>query len=192
MSNSLGLHGLYSPWNSLGQNTGVRSLPLLEGIFPTQGLNPGFLHCRQILFQLSHKGSPRILAWVSYPFSSGSSWTSNRTGVSRLAGGFFTNWAIREAPLTTGGSQSSSFHDTFHTNEVDSGWKEEREAFLTAAKIFPSWGSIMSEFRYHGFKVFLLNYFFVPLGTSHLNCLCLSFLFWPKDTILLLTSWSYC
>ena len=50
----------------------------------------------------------------------------------------------------------------------------------------------MSEFRYHGFKVLLLNYFFVPLGASHLNQLCLSFLFWPKDTILLLTSWSYC
>ena len=192
MSNSLELHGLYSPWNSPGQNTGVRSLPLLEGIFPTQGLNPGFLHCRQILFQLSHKRSPRILAWVSYPFSSRSSWPSNRTGVSCIAGGFFTKWAIREAPLITGGSQSSSFHDTFHINEVDSGWKEEREAFLTAAKIFPSWGSIMSEFRYHGFKVLLLNYFFVPLGASHLNCLWLSFLFWPKDTILLLTSWSYC
>ena len=50
--------GLYSPWNSLGQNTGVGSLSLLQGIFPTQGSNPGLLHCRQILYQLSHKGSP--------------------------------------------------------------------------------------------------------------------------------------
>ena len=55
---SLQLHGLYSPWNSPGQNTGVGRLPLLKGIFPTQGLNPGLLHCRQILYQLSHKGSP--------------------------------------------------------------------------------------------------------------------------------------
>ena len=51
----------YSPWNSPGQNTGVGSRSLLQGIFPTQGLNPGLLHCRQILYQLSHQGSPRIL-----------------------------------------------------------------------------------------------------------------------------------
>ena len=62
-------HGLYSPWNSAGQNTGVGSLSLLQGIFPTQGLNPGLWHCRQILYQLSHKGSPRRLWWVAYPFS---------------------------------------------------------------------------------------------------------------------------
>ena len=43
---SLRPHGLYSPWNSPSQNTGVGSLSLLQGIFPTQGLNPGFLHCR--------------------------------------------------------------------------------------------------------------------------------------------------
>ena len=45
-----------------------------------------------------HKGSPRILEWVAYPFSSGSSWPRNWTGISCIAGGFFTNWAIREAP----------------------------------------------------------------------------------------------
>ena len=71
MSNSLGPHGLYSPWNSLGQNTGVDSLSLLQGIFPTQRSNSGLLHSRQILYQLSHKGSPGILGWVAYPFSSG-------------------------------------------------------------------------------------------------------------------------
>ena len=52
------------PWNSPGQNTGVGSLSRLQRIFPTQGLNPGLLHCRWILYQLSHKGSPRILEWV--------------------------------------------------------------------------------------------------------------------------------
>ena len=46
---------LYSPWNSPGQNTGVGSLSLLQGIFPTQGSNPGLPHCRQILYQLSHR-----------------------------------------------------------------------------------------------------------------------------------------
>ena len=61
------------PWNSLGQNTGVGSLSLLQGTFPIQGSNPGLPHCRRILYQLSHKGSLRILEWVAYPFSSGSS-----------------------------------------------------------------------------------------------------------------------
>ena len=69
MSDSLWPHGLYSPWNSLGQNTGVGSLSFLQGMFPTQGSNPGFPHCRQILYQLDHKGSPSILECVAYPFS---------------------------------------------------------------------------------------------------------------------------
>ena len=77
MSDSSQLNGLYSPWNSPGQNTGVGSLPLLQGIFPTQGLKPGLPHCRQILYQLSPKGSPRILEWVAYLFSSGSSQPRN-------------------------------------------------------------------------------------------------------------------
>ena len=46
MSDSLQLHGLYSPWNSPGQNTGVGTQSLLQGIFPTQGSNPGLPHCR--------------------------------------------------------------------------------------------------------------------------------------------------
>ena len=58
MSDSLQPHGLYSPGNSPGQNTGVCSLSLLQGMFPTHGSNPGLLHCWQILYQLSHKGSP--------------------------------------------------------------------------------------------------------------------------------------
>ena len=74
-----------------GQNTGVGSLSLLQGIFPIPGSNPGLPHCRQILYQVSHKGSPRILEWVAYPFFSGSSQPRNRTGVSCIAGGFFTN-----------------------------------------------------------------------------------------------------
>ena len=84
-----GPHGLYSPWNSPGQNTGVGRLSLLQGIFLTQGSNPGLLHCRYILYQLSHKGGPnesescsvlsdplqpgdpvlqaRILEWIAFP-----------------------------------------------------------------------------------------------------------------------------
>ena len=62
------------PWNSPDQNTGVVSHSLLQGIFPIQGSNQCLPHCRQILYQLSHKGSPRILEWVAYPFFRGSSW----------------------------------------------------------------------------------------------------------------------
>ena len=58
MFDSLQPHGPYSPGNSPGQNTGVGSFSLLQGIFPTQGLNTSLLHCRQILYRLSHKGSP--------------------------------------------------------------------------------------------------------------------------------------
>ena len=59
MSESLWSHGLYRPWNSPGQNTGVGSLFLLPGIFPTPGSKPGLPCCRRILYQLSHKGSPK-------------------------------------------------------------------------------------------------------------------------------------
>ena len=97
VSDSFRLHELYSPWISPGLNTGVGSLSLLQGIFPVQWLNPGLLHCGWILYQLSHKGGPRILEWVAYPFSVDSQ-PRNRTKVSCIAGGFFTNWAIREAP----------------------------------------------------------------------------------------------
>ena len=54
MSDSLQPHGLYSPWNSSGQNTGLGSLSLLQGIFPTQGSKQGLLHCRRIHYQLSY------------------------------------------------------------------------------------------------------------------------------------------
>ena len=57
ISDSLRSHRLYSPWNSPGQNTGVGSCSLLQGIYPTQELNPGLPHCRGILYQLSHQRS---------------------------------------------------------------------------------------------------------------------------------------
>ena len=69
-------------------------VPFSRVIFPTQESNPGLPHCRQILYQLSHKGSPKILEWV---FSSGSSWPRKWTGVSCITGRLFTNWAIRKA-----------------------------------------------------------------------------------------------
>ena len=77
-------------------------LSLLQGIFPTQGSNPGFPHCRRILYQLSHKGSPRILEWVAYPFSR-SSPPRDQTRVSCIKrGGFVTSSATREAQQCKG------------------------------------------------------------------------------------------
>ena len=95
ISDSLRPCGLYSPWNSLGQNTGVGSLSLLQGTFPTQGANsghpkntgvgslsllqgifptqesnPGLLHCRWILDQLSYQGSPELNCWIKMQSSS--------------------------------------------------------------------------------------------------------------------------
>ena len=83
--------------DSPGKNTGVGCPALLQGIFPTQGSNPGLPRCRQILYHLSHQGSPRILEGVAYPFSRGTSQPRNRTRVSCPAGRFFTRWATREA-----------------------------------------------------------------------------------------------
>ena len=57
--------------DSPGKNIGVNCHALLQGIFSTQGSNPGLPHYRQILYQLSHQGSPRTLEWVAYPFSWG-------------------------------------------------------------------------------------------------------------------------
>ena len=73
VSDSLRPHGILQ-----GRNTGVGSLSLLQGIFPTQGSNSGFPYCRWFLYKLSHKGSPRILEWVGYPFFRGSSWPRNQ------------------------------------------------------------------------------------------------------------------
>ena len=93
------VHGVAKSRTRLSDSTEL-SLSLLQGIFPTQGLNTGHSHCRHILYQLNHKGSQRILEWVAYPFSSGSSQSRKGTRVSCIAGGFFTNWAIREAQLS--------------------------------------------------------------------------------------------
>ena len=72
--------------DSPGKNTRLGCHALLQGIFPTQRLNSGFPHCRQILYRLSHQGSPRIQEWVAYPFCRESSQPRNRTGVSYIAG----------------------------------------------------------------------------------------------------------
>ena len=85
--------------DSAGKNTGVACHAFVQGIFPSQGSNPGLLHCRQILYHLSHQGSPWILEWVAYPFSRGSSWPRSRAEVSFTSGWFISSWATRETLL---------------------------------------------------------------------------------------------
>ena len=107
MSDSATPWTVHSPRNFPGQNTGVGSRSLLQGIFPTQGSNPGLPHFRWILYQLSHQGSQRILEWVVYPFSNRSARPRNWTGIS-VVGRFFTSWATREAQL----QETKHRHDT--------------------------------------------------------------------------------
>ena len=76
------------------------AFPFSRGSSQPRDQTQVYVYCRQIVYQLSHKGSPRILEWVAYPFPRGSFWPRNQTGVSYIAGGFFTNWAIREAQAT--------------------------------------------------------------------------------------------
>ena len=83
--------------DSPGKNTGVGCAMLSSrGSSQLRDQTPGLPYCRQILNRLSHQGSPRILEWVAYPFSRGFSWSRDRTGVSCIAGRFFTSWATRK------------------------------------------------------------------------------------------------
>ena len=84
MSDSLRPHGLWPtrllcPWNFPGKNTGVGCHFLLQGILPTQGSNPGLLHCRQTLYHLSHQGSHSslIISDVEYLFMCFFTWVSS-------------------------------------------------------------------------------------------------------------------
>ena len=67
------------------------AIPFSRGSSPMKGSNPGLPHCRQILYHLSHQGSPRILGWVACPFSRGSFRPRNQIRVSHIASGFFTS-----------------------------------------------------------------------------------------------------
>ena len=75
-----------SPWNSPGQNTGVGSHSLLQGIFPTQRSNAVLPHCRQILSQMSHKKSTREVKAIVFPVVKYGceSWTINKAERQRI------------------------------------------------------------------------------------------------------------
>ena len=131
MSYSLQPHGLYSPWNSLGQNTGVGSLSLPQGIFPIQRSNAGLLYCRQILYQLSHKRSSGVLEWVAYPFSNGSSQSRNWTNVYCITGGFFTNWGTREefARTEANSSRLGYFWSLYSQDKIKAFFRTQNRCF---------------------------------------------------------------
>ena len=111
VSDSLWPHGSDASvhGDSPGKNTGVSCHALLQGIFPTQGLSSGIPHYRRILHHLSHQGSPRILECIACPFSRGSSRPRNQTGVSCVAGRFFTSWAARETLISYTPIQNKKF-----------------------------------------------------------------------------------
>ena len=77
-----GLPGPSVHGDSPGKNTRLGCHALLQGIVPNQGSNPGLPYCEQIIYCLSHLGSPRILEWVAYPFSRSTSRPRNQTRVS--------------------------------------------------------------------------------------------------------------
>ena len=85
-----------------GKNIGMGCHSLLQGIFRTQGSNPGLPPCRQILYQLSHEGSPSLVEWVVDPFSRGSSWPRNQNRVSCISDEFFTSWGPQNPNVSIG------------------------------------------------------------------------------------------
>ena len=93
MSDSLWPHGLCSPWNSPGQNTRVGNLSLPQGIFPTQELNPGLLHCRWIPYPMDYRPPvssvhgilQEILGWIAMPSSRLSSQPRDQTHISYVS-----------------------------------------------------------------------------------------------------------
>ena len=91
-------HQAYLSMGFPSKNTGVGCHVLLQGIFPTQGLNPALPHCRQILYHLSHQGSPRLLEWVAYPFSRGNFPVQELNYGLLHCRQILTSWAIRGNP----------------------------------------------------------------------------------------------
>ena len=103
-SGSLRPHTLYILWNSPNLNTGMSSLSLFQGIFPTQGLNSDLLHCRWILYHWATREGQEYRSGYPIPSPADLPNPGIELGVSCIAGGFFTNWAIREALIWTPGT----------------------------------------------------------------------------------------
>ena len=160
--------------NSPGQNTGVVSCSLSRGIFPTQGSHPSLLHCRQILYCLSHQENPRILDWVAYPFSREYSQPGNQTGVSCIAVKFSTSWATREAslcwvtlfPLPGGPFPPTNTYSSSRLN-LNMLFSKKISSHLTETVSWPVYKS----------------WYFHCLIIKHFHCWCTCLLFCPTVTV---------
>ena len=136
-SYSLQPHGLYSLWNSLGQNTGMGRLSLLQGIFPTKGSIPGLPHCRRILYQLSHKENPttdNLLFWL---FSS-NFWFSVSYGNGSNSG------MVHKPPVRKFTAILSSIFETFPIHFCSTSWRRKWQptpVFLPGES--QGWGSLV-------------------------------------------------
>ena len=127
MPDSFQSHGLYParllcPWGFPGKDIGVGCHSLLQEVFPTQGLNPGVLLCRQILYHLSHLEALMLVSWgclknhhrlgveglkhqgfISY---SSEGWEIQHQGPRRFCGGWQTSSSLSEGLLTVVSSYS--------------------------------------------------------------------------------------
>ena len=151
----------YTPWNSPGQNSGVGSMSLLQGIFPTQGSNSGLPHCRWILYQLSHQGSPKILEWVAYPFSSRSARPRNRTQGSPALQADSLPAEPRGKPKNIGVGSLSLLQWIFFPQEMNWG-------LLHGRQIFTSW-AIREAREYSEILIKLSIIFFTELEQKNLK-----------------------
>ena len=147
------LPGSSAHGDSTGKNTGVGCHALLQGIFPTQGWNPGRPCCRWILYCLSHQGSPRILEWVACPGdrgtgdregSRGTSQPRNWIRASCIAGSFYQ--------LSYQRSPSSSL-----SMECQKKASQKENEYFFPFLSFLRWGNtfvvLMHVFAFHSVKI---------------------------------------
>ena len=125
VSSSLRPHGLYSPWHSPGQNTGVGSLSLLQGIFSTPRTIASQAPLSMGILQA------RILEWVAIASSRGSSQPRDRTQVSGIAGRFFTSWATREYIYKTGTDSQTEKTNVWLSKGITGGKRQIRSLGVT-------------------------------------------------------------
>ena len=131
MSKSLRPCGVYPtrilrPWDFPGKSTGVGCQSLLQGIFPTQGSNPGLLHCRQMLYRLSHQGSPH----QSLPWSKAASFAPSH-GEHQVRGAGFS--------VSDRGADSAAQHSGPHlTDSCRYAGGQGGFCFLPVLKVSPS------------------------------------------------------
>ena len=151
----------YTVHNSPGQESGVGSHSLLQGIFPTQGLNPGLVHCRQIFYQLSHQGSPRILEWVAH--------------------------LLFQGIFPTQGSNLGLLHCRrilYHLSHQGSPRILEWVAYPFSRGIFPTQESILYQLSYPGSLLsFILFSFIFPFGWAGSSLPCTGSLFLSMGSV---------